>query len=344
MTTQNIDILSLQYDELKERITGMSQPAYRAGQIFSWLHRQQVSSFDEMTNIPKSFAEELENEFYIPSFEIEKVYSSEIDGTRKFVFRLDDGNLIESVMMPYRHGNSVCVSSQVGCDMGCAFCASTIDGCVRNLRASEMLLQVYEIQKYTGQRISNVVVMGMGEPLINYNNTVAFVRLLSDENALNISQRNITISTCGIVPAILRLSEESLKITLALSLHAPDDKIRQSIMPIAGKYSISEITDACDRYFEKTGRRVTYEYCLIYKINDRPEHAKMLAGLLKGKNAHVNLIPVNPTPDNDFKGAKEADIEAFARILENAGITTTRRREMGRDIKASCGQLVRRRN
>ncbi|MBR6349744.1 MAG: 23S rRNA (adenine(2503)-C(2))-methyltransferase RlmN, partial [Lachnospiraceae bacterium] len=253
--------------------------------------------------------------------------------------KLFDDNLIESVMMRYKHGNSVCVSSQVGCAMGCSFCASTLGGLVRNLSAGEILGQIYEIQKETGERVSNVVVMGMGEPMANYGNVMDFVRILSDENSLHISQRNITISTCGLVPQIIALSNEGLKITLALSLHAPNDEIRRRIMPIANKYSIDEILDACRTYFDNTGRRVTFEYCLIDGVNDLPAHARELAGRLKGMNAHVNLIPVNPTPENNYGQAKEKDIQVFKDILEEGGITTTRRREMGRDISGACGQL-----
>ncbi len=339
---EKIDIKSLQYDELKKLILDMNQKAFRTEQIFTWLHKKFVNSFDEMTNLSEDFRKELDEKFVIRTVKKKRVLTSEIDGTKKYLFELYDGNLIESVMMPYKHGNSVCVSSQVGCAMGCSFCASTINGCVRNLTASEILSQVYEIGKDIGERISNVVIMGMGEPLANYDNVVGFVKLLSDELTLHISQRNITISTCGIVGAIRKLSKENLKITLALSLHAPNDNIRQKIMPIANKYALSDILCACDEFFNETGRRVTFEYCLIDGINDKECHAKELANLLKGKNAHVNLIPVNPTPENNYGAAKEKDIKAFQKILEENNITTTRRREMGRDISGACGQLVRR--
>ncbi len=342
MDTKKIDIKSLQYSELKELIGQMGQKAFRAEQIFTWLHQKLVNSFDEMTNLSADLRKELDEKFEICTVKKKNVLTSEIDGTKKYLFELCDGHLIESVMMPYKHGNSVCVSSQVGCAMGCSFCASTLNGCVRDLRASEILSQVYEIQKDIGQRISNVVIMGMGEPLINYDNVVGFVRLISDELALHISQRNITISTCGIVPAIKKLAKEELKITLALSLHAPNDNIRQKIMPVAKKFALSDVIGACDEFFNETGRRVTFEYCLIDGINDKEEHAKELALLLKGKNAHVNLIPVNPTPENNYGAAKEKDIKEFQRILEENNITTTRRREMGRDISGACGQLVRR--
>ncbi|MBQ9032933.1 MAG: 23S rRNA (adenine(2503)-C(2))-methyltransferase RlmN [Parasporobacterium sp.] len=341
---QKIDIKSLSLQELTKVTQKCKAPDFRARQIFEWLHVHLATGFEEMTNLPNSLKEQMKEFCEIRNASARKVQVSGIDGTRKYLFELNDGNLIESVMMRYRHGNSVCVSSQVGCAMGCRFCASTIGGLVRNLTVSEMLSQVYEIQRDTGERVSNIVIMGMGEPLTNYDNVTGFIRQISNENTLHISQRNITISTCGIVPAIIRLSKESLKCTLALSLHAPNDEIRRSIMPIAEKYTIKEILHACDRYFENTGRRITFEYCLIDGVNDRKEHAVLLADLLKGRNAHVNLIPVNPVREreNGFGAAKEQDISAFRSILEDAGITVTRRREMGRDIQGACGQLVRR--
>jgi len=342
MSSQKIDIKSLEYEALEALLKEMGQPSFRCKQVFSWLHEKGADSFEEMTNLSKDLRGELDRKCEIRGLTKRKVLTSEIDGTKKYLFELFDGNVIESVMMPYKHGNSVCVSSQVGCNMGCSFCASTIDGCVRDLTASEILSQVYEIQKDIGERVSNIVIMGMGEPLINYDNVVRFVRIISHENALHISQRNITISTCGIIPAIIKLSGERLKVTLALSLHAPNDRIRRKIMPVAKKYAIEDVLSACDTYFEETGRRVTFEYCLIDQVNDREEHAKELAGLLKGRNAHVNLIPVNPTPENNYGAAKEKDIMAFQKILEKEGITATRRREMGRDISGACGQLVRR--
>lgn len=342
MNSDKTDIRSFEYTELKRWITDKGWPAFRADQIYSWMHQKCISSFDEMTNLSKDLRKQLDEECTLKPLETERVLVSEIDGTRKYLFRLEDGELIESVMMPYKHGNSVCVSSQVGCAMGCAFCASTIGGLIRNLTASEILGQVYAIQRDTGERVSNVVIMGMGEPLANFDNVIRFIRILSDEKALHISQRNITISTCGIVPAMLRLADEDLKVTLALSLHAPDDEIRQQLMPVAQQFAYDDVLDACDHYFEKTGRRVTFEYCLIDQVNDTPKHAEKLAGRLKGRHAHVNLIPVNPNPENDFSAAKEQDIAGFKAVLERSGITVTRRREMGRDINGACGQLRRR--
>ena len=340
--SEKTDIKSLPLEQLTELFARMGEPAFRARQVFEWMHVHLVNSFDDMKNIPKTLKVKLSDSCELRNVTKRNVLVSQIDGTRKYLFELNDHNLIESVMMRYKHGNSVCVSSQVGCAMGCRFCASTIGGMIRNLTASEILSQVYEIQKDTGERVSNIVIMGMGEPMTNYDNVTAFVRLISAENTLHISQRNITISTCGIVPAIIRLSKESLKCTLALSLHAPNDEIRRTIMPVANKFSIKDILCACDAYFTETGRRVTFEYCLIDGINDKEIHARELAVLLKGKNAHVNLIPVNPTPENNFGAAKEHDINVFKKILEDSGITATRRREMGRDISGACGQLVRR--
>ena len=264
---------------------------------------------------------------------------SQIDGTRKYLFRLEDGNVIESVWMQYHHGNSVCISSQVGCRMGCRFCASTLDGLERNLTTAEMLDQIYRIQTLTGERVSNIVIMGSGEPLDNYDNVIRFLRMISDENGLNISQRNITLSTCGIVPNILRLAEENIQITLALSLHAPNDEVRKTLMPIANRYSLKEILPACQTYFEKTGRRLTFEYSLVSGVNDNLDEAKALTSLLKNMHGHVNLIPVNPIKERDYRQSDRKAIEAFKSYLEKNGINVTVRREMGRDINGACGQL-----
>ena len=264
---------------------------------------------------------------------------SQIDGTRKYLFRLEDGNVIESVWMQYHHGNSVCISSQVGCRMGCRFCASTLDGLERNLTTAEMLDQIYRIQTLTGERVSNIVIMGSGEPLDNYDNVIRFLRMISDENGLNISQRNITLSTCGIVPNILRLAEENIQITLALSLHAPNDEVRKTLMPIANRYSLQDILPACQTYFEKTGRRLTFEYSLVSGVNDNLDEAKALTSLLKNMHGHVNLIPVNPIKERDYRQSDRKAIEAFKSYLEKNGINVTVRREMGRDINGACGQL-----
>lgn len=333
------DIKSLTLSELTQEMESIGEKKFRAAQIYSWLHERLVDDFDEMTNLSKGLREKLKENYELPHLTLVRVQTSKIDETSKFLFRLSDGNVIESVLMKYHHGNSVCISSQVGCRMGCRFCASTLDGLTRNLRPSEMLDQIYRIQRSTGERVSNVVVMGSGEPMDNYDNLIRFIRLLSDENGLNISQRNITVSTCGIVPKILELAEEGLSITLALSLHAPDDETRKTLMPIANSYSLSEVLPACREYYKKTGRRLTFEYSLVQGINDNLDEAKRLTALLKDMQGHVNLIPVNPIKERDFKQSNRDAIDAFRGYLEKHGINVTIRREMGRDIGGACGQL-----
>ena len=263
----------------------------------------------------------------------------QIEGTKKYLFRLYDGNLIESVFMRYHHGNSVCISSQVGCKMGCRFCASTLNGCVRNLEPSEMLDQIYRIQSLTGERVSNVVIMGSGEPMDNYDNVVKFLGLINSDKGLNISQRNITVSTCGLVPRIKQLAELKLQITLAISLHAPNDELRKTMMPIAYTYSIEQIMDACRYYLLQTARRISFEYSLVKGVNDSPECAKQLIKLVHGMNCHINLIPVNPIKERDYEQSEKNSIHNFKEILEKAGVNVTIRREMGRDIDGACGQL-----
>ena len=332
------EIKCLTIDELKSALKDMGEKPFRAGQIFKWLH-EGVSSFDEMSNLSKPLREKLKEQFVLTALCPADVKISQIDGTRKYLFRLADGNVIESVWMQYHHGNSVCISSQVGCRMGCRFCASTLDGLERNLTPAEMLDQIYRIQTLTGERVSNIVIMGSGEPLDNYDNVIRFLRMITDENGLNISQRNITLSTCGIVPNILRLAEENIQITLALSLHAPNDEVRRTLMPIANRYSLKEILPACQTYFEKTGRRLTFEYSLVSGVNDNLEEAKALTALIKGMHGHVNLIPVNPIKERDYRQSDRRAIEAFQAYLEKNGINVTVRREMGRDINGACGQL-----
>ena len=287
------DIKSMNKEELKDLMVQVGEKPFRAKQIYSWLHEHLVTSYEEMGNIPGKLKEKLK-EYPITALEMVDEQISAIDGTRKYLFRLSDGNVIESVLMRYKHGNSVCISSQVGCKMGCRFCASTIGGWTRNLLPSEMLDQIYRIQSITGERVSNVVVMGTGEPMDNYDNIVRFVHLLSEEGGLNISQRNITVSTCGIVPKIYELAKEKLQITLALSLHAPNDEKRRELMPIANRYSMDEVLDACRNYFQETGRRITFEYSLVAGVNDSDEDAKELSSRIHDINCHVNLIPVNP--------------------------------------------------
>ena len=289
----------------------------------------------------KSLRQKLE-QYPITVLETLDVQISKIDGTRKYLFRLSDGNMIESVLMKYKHGNSVCISSQAGCRMGCRFCASTIGGLTRNLLPSEMLDQIYRIQTSLGERISNVVVMGTGEPMDNYDNLLRFIHILTEEGGIHISQRNLTVSTCGLVPQIYKLADEKLQMTLAVSLHAPNDEKRRELMPIANKYSIDELLEACRNYFDKTGRRITFEYSLVAGVNDSKENAKELAGRLKGLNCHVNLIPVNPVRERSFVRSTRQAVENFKINLEKYGINGTIRREMGSDIDGACGQLRKR--
>ena len=292
-----------------------------------------------MSNLSVKFREKLAEEFVLNPLHIEKKQLSKKKDTAKYLFKLPDGNYIESVWMKYHHGNSVCISSQVGCRMGCTFCASTLSGLARNLSAGEMLSQIYEIQRETGERVSNVIVMGMGEPLDNYDSLLRFIRMLSDDKGLNISQRNITVSTCGIVPKMYELAEEKLQITLALSLHASSQEKREELMPIANKYSLDEVLDACRNYFEKTGRRITFEYSLVGGKNDSEEDAQRLAELIKGLNCHINLIPVNPIKERNFVRSEMKVILNFKNKLEKYQINVTIRREMGQDIDGACGQL-----
>jgi 23S rRNA (adenine2503-C2)-methyltransferase len=295
-----------------------------------------------MTNVSKALKEKLQENFSFTSLQMVTYQESKIDGTRKYLFELADGNVVESVWMKYKHGNSVCVSSQVGCRLGCRFCASTIDGLERNLLPGEILDQIYFISRHTGERVSNIVVMGSGEPMDNYDNILQFVRMLTDENGLHISQRNVTVSTCGIAPKIRQLAEEDLQITLALSLHATTDEKRKKLMPIANAFSLEEVLNACAYYFEKTGRRLTFEYSLVRGVNDTEEDARELIDLIGHLNCHVNLIPVNPIEERDYKESTTQAIRAFQSKLERGGVTATVRREMGRDIDGACGQLRRR--
>ena len=338
-----VDIRSFNLIELTDYVTGdLGEPKFRAKQLYEWMHQHLALDYDEMKNIPKSLKEKLLAKCNYHNLEQIDLQISKIDATRKYLFRLYDGEMVESVWMSYKHGNSVCISSQVGCKMGCRFCASTLDGWVRNLTPSEMLGQIYAIQRDTGERVSNVVVMGTGEPMDNYDNIVKFVRLLSDEIGLNISQRNITVSTCGIVPKIKQLAEEDLTITLAISLHAPNQAKRAELMPIANKYDIHELIDACQYYFEKTGRRITFEYSLVGGVNDRDEDAKELGELIGHLNCHVNLIPVNPIKERDFVSPSMDRAYAFQKKIEKYVNNATIRREMGRDIDGACGQLRKR--
>lgn len=323
--------------ELTDYITEHGYPKFRAKQIYQWSHVKMVRNVEEMKNLPKDIREWIKQDFV--SLEIVDRLESKSDGTNKFVFRLSDGNVIESVFMPYKHGNSVCISSQAGCRMGCRFCASTLMGLARNLTPSEMLDQIYAVSKVTKQRVSNVVVMGTGEPLDNYDNLVRFIKLLTNEDGLHISQRNITVSSCGIVPQIYRLADEGFAITFAVSLHAPNDEKRKALMPVANQYGIAELMEACRYYFKQTGRRITFEYSLVAGENDTKEDAKQLSALLYDFPCHVNLIPVNPIKERDFKRGNSNSIQNFKVLLEKNAINVTIRRGMGKDIDAACGQL-----
>jgi 23S rRNA (adenine2503-C2)-methyltransferase len=336
MTT--MDIKSMTLEELKTLMTELGDKPFRARQIYSWLHEHLVTSYEEMTNLPKGLREKLAA-YPITALEMVDVQVSAIDGTRKYLFRLSDGNVIESVLMKYKHGNSVCISSQVGCRMGCRFCASTIGGLTRSLIPSEMLDQIYRIQVLSGERVSNVVVMGTGEPMDNYENLLRFIKILTGEGGLNISQRNLTVSTCGLVPQINRLADEKLQITLALSLHASNDEKRRELMPIANKFTMDEVLSACRDYFAKTGRRITFEYSLVAGVNDSEADAEELSGRIRGINCHVNLIPVNPIKERSFVRSTHQAVENFKIKLEKYGINVTIRREMGSDIDGACGQL-----
>ena len=336
------DIKSMELSELTDFVEALGEKPFRARQLYRWMHAKTAASFEEMTDLSQAFRERLAEAAGYTVLKTVKMLESGIDGTRKYLFGLEDGNVIESVFMRYHHGNSVCVSSQVGCRMGCKFCASTLDGLTRNLTPAEMLEQVYRIQASTGERVSNVVVMGSGEPFDNYENLVRFIRLLSDENGLHISQRNITVSTCGLVPQIRRFAGEGLSVTLALSLHAPDDEVRKTLMPVANRYSLKEVLPACMEYYEKTGRRLTFEYSLASGVNDSPEDARELAHLLKGFMWHVNLIPINPVEERNYVQSDRKSVVNFKNNLEKYGGNVTIRREMGRDIQAACGQLRRR--
>ncbi len=333
------DIKSMHLSELETAMSELGQPRFRAVQVFKWLHSEGVTSFDEMSNLPKSLREALKEKYEIPSVEIETKQVSAIDGTVKYLFRLGDGEYIESVFMRYKHGNTVCISTQAGCRMGCKFCASTINGLKRNLKASEMLSQIQAAEKDTGERVGGVVLMGMGEPLDNYDNVLRFLKLVNHKDGLGIGHRHISLSTCGLVDNIKRLAEEKLQITLSVSLHAPNDTLRRSIMPIANKYSVSELLSACVDYEKITGRRISFEYALISGVTDTMELADELGKRLRGSLCHVNLIPINEIKERDFKRTGRDAAAAFVKRLEGYGITATVRRRLGADISAACGQL-----
>lgn len=338
---EKADLKSMDMQELEAFLKELGEPKFRAKQIFDWLHQKQVDSFDEMTNLSKALREKLAERAQLFGVEMVKKLVSEIDGTRKYLFALENGSVIESVLMKYEHGNTVCISTQAGCRMGCKFCASTLDGVERSLTAGEMLSQVYAIQKDCGERIHGVVLMGSGEPLDNYENVLKFLRLINDEKGQNMGQRHITLSTCGLVDKIYDLAEENLQITLAVSLHAPNDAIRTQTMPIAKVYSMERLLQACRDYAGKTKRRITFEYAMIHGVNDSDENARELAKKLRHMLCHVNLIPVNDVKERDFVKSSEERVKRFAAILQENGVETTVRRKLGSDINAACGQLRR---
>ncbi len=335
---REIDLRSCSISDLEKLSESLGEKKFRGKQIFGWVHKG-IDSIEDMNNLPKKFIDELKLVSYVNNMDILEVLTSRVDGTKKYLFALKDGNVIESVLMKYRHGNTVCVSTQVGCKMGCGFCASTIGGIVRNLSAGEIIGQILSIGKNIGERISNVVLMGSGEPLDNYNEVLKFLRLVNNELGLNIGMRNITLSTCGIVPKILDLAKEDIQITLAISLHASNDKLRDKIMPINKVYNINSIINACKEYIKITNRRITFEYSLIKGVNDDIESAKELAGILKGMLCHVNLIPLNEVREKSFKSSENNKVKAFQDTLMKYGIEATIRRELGSDIEAACGQL-----
>lgn len=333
------DLKSMTFTELGTVIKEIGEPKFRTKQVYDWLHNKLVTDFEDMTNLSKSLREKLEENYKISKLEIVEKRVSEKDGTTKYLFGLENDNLIEAVVMRYSYGNAVCVSTQVGCRMGCTFCASTLDGVEANLTTGEMLSEVYEIQKDLGERISSVVLMGSGEPLDNYDNVIKFIRMLNDENGLGIGQRHITLSTCGLIDKMNKLQEEDLQITLAVSLHAPNDEIRNQIMPISRKHDIDSLLLACKQYSDQTKRRITFEYALIKGVNDSEECAKELTQRLKNMLCHVNLIPVNDVKERNYFKSNDETIAAFAEILNSKGIETTIRRKLGSDINAACGQL-----
>ena len=335
------DLRSMTYPQLEAELAAMGEKPFVAGQVFSWLHEKQAASPDEMTNVSKKLREKLKNLYSFSSCAIEKKLVSVYDNTVKYLFRLQDGERIESVVMRYKYGHTICVSSQVGCRMGCTFCASGIAGFVRNLLPGEILAQLYTAQRDLGVRISHIVMMGVGEPLDNFDNVMTFLSLVTDERGQNLSMRNISLSTCGVVPMIDRLREERLQLTLSVSLHAPNDQIRQKTMPVARRWDIETLLDACRRYTDATGRRISFEYAMIAGVNDSDACAEELSRRLSGMLCHVNLIPVNAVKERDYARSSDKRIRSFISVLEKNRINVTVRRTLGSDINASCGQLRR---
>ncbi len=336
-----IDIVSLSFNELSAAFKDMGLPKFRATQVYDWLHKKGAVSFDEMTNISKDLIKKLNDNFVIFSCSIEKKLVSRYDNTVKYLYSLPDGEYLECVVMDYKYGHTICVSTQVGCKMGCAFCASGIGGFKRQLTPSEILSQIYTAQKDLGVRISRIVLMGMGEPLDNYDNVMKFLELVSDDKGLNIGMRHISLSTSGIVPKIYDLLDKKLQLTLSVSLHAPNNEIRSKIMPVNKSWDIDELLKACKIYGDKTSRRISFEYAMMKGVNDTEECALELSKRLKGILCHVNLIPANEVPEKGHERSDDSIINKFKAILENSGLTVTIRRTLGSDINASCGQLRR---
>lgn len=326
--------------QLTQLMKEMGQPSFRAKQIFRWLHQKQVRSFSEMTDQPKALIQQLEERFYPLHLETLRRQQSK-DGTVKYLFGLPDGNCIETVLMRYHYGNTVCVSTQVGCRMGCRFCASTQAGLVRCLTAGEIAAEVYAASQDIGERISHIVLMGIGEPLDNFDNVMDFLSIISSPSGVNIGMRNISLSTCGVVPMIDKLAEKKLQLTLSISLHAPNDEMRSKMMPINNAYNVKELIAACRRYQQTTGRRISFEYSMVKGVNDSDQTAKELAALIRGMGAHVNLIPINPVDGSPYSATDAANVKRFQKQLEQLGVNATVRRRLGSDISAACGQLRR---
>ncbi|MDY4785592.1 23S rRNA (adenine(2503)-C(2))-methyltransferase RlmN [Pygmaiobacter massiliensis] len=333
-----VQLTSLTEPQLVAYIQSLGQPAFRGRQIYKWLHEKQVTDFSQMTDQPKAFLEKLSEAAVIETLTIARKQVSK-DGTVKYLFRLPDGNCIESVVMRYSYGNTICVSTEVGCAMGCRFCASTQGGLVRRLTAGEICAEVYAAQKDVGERISNIVLMGIGEPLDNYNNVLDFLRIISSDHGINIGMRNISLSTCGLVPKIAELAQEGLGLTLSVSLHAPNNTLRSSMMPVNDAYPVEELIAACRAYQQKTGRRISFEYAMVKGVNDTPACAEELAHLLRGMSAHINLIPINPVDGSQYSASDAKNVNDFKERLIALGMNATVRRRLGTDISAACGQL-----
>lgn len=337
---RKINLMDLSLNETEELMVKLGEPKFRGKQVYEWVNKG-CESFDDMTNLSKSLRNKLDEISHTGVFQVRSKLVSQIDGTIKYLFALDDDNVIESVVMEYKHGNTICISSQVGCKMGCTFCASTVAGFVRSLSAGEMLGQIITASRDSGKKISNVVIMGIGEPLDNYDNVIKFLRLANSSDGLNIGFRHFSLSTCGIVPNVLRLAKEKIPLTLSVSLHASNDVARSGVMPVNRKYSIDKLIEACKIYTRETGRRITFEYTMIDGVNDSQQDAEELANLIKGMLCHVNLIPVNSVPGTGYKKSERHKIELYIKVLEKYNIQVTVRRELGSDINAACGQLRR---